>query len=155
MIEKEHSRVVSQKEIISVGVITFQSISKWINIQKEIEKILEVENVKIMSFIDVDKKTKPSKNHFSRKDFNWRGNINQTDLKNFLEEPFDLLIGYFNKKNLFIETTVLQSNATFKVGISKVNQRLYDMEIAVIPSNIQNFLIELRKYLVILQKIKN
>lgn len=155
MIEKEKSRVVSQKEIKTVGVITSQSISKWTNIQKEVEKILGVENVSFFSFLDVDKQFKSSRNHFSEKSFNWQGDIQQLELSNFLEEPFDLLIGYFNKKNIFIESPVLQSKATFKVGISEVNQKLYEIEIAAIPSNIHNFLTELKKYLVLLNKMKN
>lgn len=147
--------MVSQKEIKTVGVIISQSISKWANVQEEVEKILKVENVKFFSFLDVDKKYKSSLNHFSEKSFNWQGDIQQAELLDFLEAPFDLLIGYFNKKNIFIESAVLQSKATFKVGISGVNQKLYDIEIAEIPSNIDNFLIELKKYLVLLKKIKN
>ena len=147
--------MVSQNEIKTVGVITSQSLSKWGNIQEEVEKILKVQNVKFFSFLDVSKKYKYSLNHFSDKSFNWQGEIQQTELLRFLEEPFDLLIGYFNKKNTFIESAVLHSKATFKVGISEVNQKLYDMEIVEIPSNIKNFLIELKKYLILLNKIKN
>lgn len=66
-----------------------------------------------------------------------------------------MLIGYFNKKNLYLENAVLQSKATFKVGISKVNQKLYDIEIAEVPIKTDKFLLELKKYLRILKKIKN
>jgi len=155
LIENEKSRVVSLNEIKTVGVITSQSILKWTNIQEEVEKILKLENVKFFSFLDVDKKYKSPLNHFSDKSFNWQGNIQQTELLEFLEEPFDMLIGYFNVKNIFIESAVLHSKATFKVGISGVNQQLYDIEIAEIPSNIDSFLIELKKYLILLNKIKN
>ena len=65
-----------------------------------------------------------------------------------------LLIGFFNKNNLFIENAVLRSNAKFKVGLSNVNQKLYDMEIAEYPKNIDKFLIELKRYLLILKKAK-
>ena len=114
--------MVSQNEIKTVGVITSQSLSKWGNIQEEVEKILKVQNVKFFSFLDVNKKYKSSLNHFSDKSFNWQGEIQQTELLGFLEEPFDLLIGYFNKKNTFIESAVLHSKATFKVGISEVTK---------------------------------
>lgn len=147
--------MISKNEIHSVGVISSQKISNWIDIEQEVIKILGVENVKYMSYIDVDKKNSSLLHHFSEKDYNWRGGITNPEFKKFLDEPFDLLIGYFNKKNLFIENAVLQSNATFKVGISKVNQSLYDMEIGEIPGNIDNFLLELKKYLIILKKIKN
>jgi len=66
-----------------------------------------------------------------------------------------LLIGYFSKKNWYLENAVLRSNATFKVGVSKVNQQLYDIEIAEIPIKTNTFFSELKKYLKILKKIKN
>jgi hypothetical protein len=66
-----------------------------------------------------------------------------------------LLIGYFSKKNWYLENAVLRSNATFKVGISKVNQQLYDIEIAEVPIKTDKFLLELKKYLKILKKLKN
>lgn len=105
--------------------------------------------------MDFDKNKLNDPNHFSEKDFNWLGNIEQKSLKKFIDEPFDLLIGYFHKNNIYLETTVLQSNATFKVGFSNVNQKLYDIEISEIPSNINSFLSELKKYLILLKKIKN
>ena len=70
--------MVSQNEIKTVGVITSQSLSKWGNIQEEVEKILKVQNVKFFSFLDVNKKYKSSLNDFSDKSFNWQGEIQQT-----------------------------------------------------------------------------
>jgi acetolactate synthase small subunit len=56
---------------------------------------------------------------------------------------------------LFLESSVLQSNALFKVGISDVNQELYDIEIAETPIKTESFFLELKKYLTILRKLKN
>ncbi|MBG7613063.1 hypothetical protein IU405_12470 [Polaribacter sp. BAL334] len=109
----------------------------------------------MFSFLDYDKKNHTINSYFTEKDIDWNGEIQKTDFRDFLDEPFDLLIGYFDTKNIFLELAVLKSKATFKVGFSDVNQRLYDMEIAEIPSKIDNFLNELKKYLVILKKMKN
>lgn len=147
--------MVSDKEIVSVGVIASQKISNFINIKQEIENTLGVENVKVVTFLDYDKKNHNSEHFFSDKDIDWNGAFLKEDLRNFLNEPLDLLIGYFDTNTIFMETAVLKSKATFKVGFSKVNQQLYEMEIAETPSNIENFLSELKKYLVILKKIKN
>ena len=155
LIEKESNRVVSQKEIKTVGILTTDEISNWVNVKEEVEKLLNLTNAKIYSFRSHKKHHEVSYEHFSEKDFSWNGNINQPNLKSFIDEPFDLLIGYFNKKNLYLENAVLQSKATFKVGISKVNQKLYDIEIAEVPIKTDKFLLELKKYLRILKKIKN
>ncbi|WP_445752890.1 DUF6913 domain-containing protein [Polaribacter sp.] len=155
LVDKENTRVVSDKEIVSVGVIASQKISNFIQIEEEIKKTLGFENVKVVTFLDYDKKNHHAQFYFSDKDVDWSGAFQQTALRDFLNEPLDLLIGYFNTNNVFLEMAVLKSKATFKVGFSEVNQQLYDMEIAEIPSKIDNFLNELKKYLVILKKMKN
>lgn len=136
-------------------MIASQKISNWLQLEEEIKKMLGLENVKILTFLDYDKKNHTINSYFTEKDIDWNGAIQKADFRDFLNEPFDLLIGYFDTKNIFLELAVLKSKATFKVGFSDVNQRLYDMEIAEIPSKIDNFLNELKKYLVILKKMKN
>jgi hypothetical protein len=155
LIIKEDKRVVCQNEIKTVGILTTDEISKWVNIKEEVEKILNLRNAKIYSFRPHKKHQEVSFKHFSEKDFSWNGHIHQPNFKSFIEEPFDLLIGYFDKKNLYLESAVLNSNAKFKAGISKVNQQLYDIEISEVPSKTDTFFLELKRYLKILKKIKN
>ena len=147
--------MVSDKEIVSVGVIASQKNSNFIQIEQEIKNTLGFEKVKVVNFLDYDKKNHNFQYYFSDKDMDWNGTFQEAALRDFLNEPLDLLIGYFNTNNVFLEMAVLKSKATFKVGFSEVNQQLYDMEIVEIPSNIDNFLSELKKYLVILKKMKN
>ncbi len=154
ILENEESRVVFQNEIKTVGIIYSEEISKWLDNKDEVEKTLNLRNPKLYSFRKFSKKNDISFKHFSEKDFNWKGQANQPNFKSFVDQPFDLLIGYFNKKNLYLENAVLQSNAKFKVGFSKVNQSLYDIEITDYPNNIHSFLNELKKYLIILKKLK-
>jgi hypothetical protein len=153
LIENEIHRVVSQKEIKTVGIITTDEISKWVNVKEEVEKILNIRNAKIYSF--GPQKEDNSLKSFSEKDFNWKGAIYKPSFKSFIDEPFDLLIGYFNKNNLYLESSVLLSKAQFKVGISGVNQELYDIEIAETPSKTDRFFLELKKYLTMLRKLEN
>lgn len=146
---------MSQNEIKTVGILTTDEISKWLDVKDKVENVLGVKNAKIYSLRSYNKNDKISYKHFSQKDFNLKGQIVQTNFKSFIDEPFDLLIGYFNKKNLFLESAVLQSNAKFKAGISKVNLQLYDIEISELPNNIDKFTEELKRYLKILKKLKN
>lgn len=155
LLEKEQNRVVSTDIIKTVGIISTDEISNWIDVKTAVEDHFKVHNTKIYSFRPYSRKEEVSFKHFSEKDFNWKGQVSQPNFKVFIEQPFDLLIGFFNKKNLYIENAVLRSNAKFKVGISNVNQDLYDMEIAVLPKNTDQFLEELKKYLLILKKVEN
>ncbi|SDS15358.1 hypothetical protein SAMN05216503_2149 [Polaribacter sp. KT25b] len=153
LIENEIHRVVSDEQIKTVGIITTDEISKWVNVKEEVENILNLKNAQIYSF--GSHKDDRSFKSFTEKDFNWKGNIYKSNFKIFIDEPFDLLIGYFNKNNLYIESAVLNSKAKFKVGISGVNQELYDIEIAETPSKTDRFFLELKKYLVVLKKLEN
>ncbi|WP_334055556.1 DUF6913 domain-containing protein [Polaribacter sp. P097] len=154
LLEKEQNRVVSTDIIKTVGIISTDEISNWIDVKTAVEDHFKVHNTKIYSFRPYSRKEEVSFKHFSEKDFNWKGQVSQPNFKVFIEQPFDLLIGFFNKRNLYVENAVLRSNAKFKVGISNVNQDLYDMEIAVLPKNTDQFLEELKKYLLILKKVE-
>lgn len=155
LIEKEENRTISNAEIYTVAIIASQENSKWIKIQDEVEKILDLGNIRTYSYRPFSRKDVPSFKFFSEKDFNWKGEPKNKTFKSFINEPHDLLIGYFDKNNLYLENAVLHSKAKFKVGFANVNQKLYDMEIAESPAKIESFLTELKKYLVLLKKLKN
>lgn len=155
LLENSKSRVVSQKEIQSVGILTTEVIFSKINIQKEIEAVLGIKNSKIYSFRDYNKTDEPSFKHFSKNDINWKAQFTDPSFQNFLEQPFDLLIGFFNTNNLYLESAFLQSKATFKVGFSNVNSALYELEISEEVHNVSAFCSELKKYLLVLKKLKN
>lgn len=151
----EESRVVSQKEIKSVGILTLDEISSKIDVQSEIESSLGFRNTKIYSFKKFNKLDETSFKHFTDKDINWKGEFIQQNFQSFLEQPFDLLVGYFNTNNLYLELAVLKSKASFKVGFSEVNSNLYDIEFSEQINNVKEFSLELKKYLQILRKLKN
>ena len=155
LLKLQDNRSVSQKEILTVGILTTESISSKIDIQSVIEANLGVRNSKIFSFKKFDKSDEVCDKHFSEKDINWRGNFKQPAFQNFLEQPFDLLIGYFNHDHLYLQKAVLESKARFKAGFSDVNPKLYELEISTELENIQQFSSELKKYLQILKKLKN
>ena len=98
---------------------------------------------------------KISYEYFSEKDINWKGESVAPSFASFLEQPFDLLIGFYATNNLYLEHATLQSKATFKAGFSKVNPSLYEIEISENIDNITGFCKELKKYLVLLKKLKN
>lgn len=147
------SRLVSQKKINSVAVLTLDAISTEIDVKKEVASVLGVNNVKQYSFKPFSKLDEPSFEHFTEKDINFNGVFTQANLHSFLEQPFDLLIGYFNEPNLYLETAMLQSKATFKAGFTHVNDKLYELEIAAELKETNLFLVELKKYLQLLKKL--
>jgi hypothetical protein len=77
----------------------------------------------------------------------------QSELQNFLDTNFDLLIGYFPKKNLFLEYARILSKASFKAGFSGIHSQLFDLEIMISEDNLDGFFFELHRYLKILNKL--
>ena len=149
------NRTVSQKEILTVGILTTESISSKIDLQSEVEAILGVKNSKIYSFKKSNKSDEVSFKHFSEKDINWKGKFTEPTFQSFLEQPLDLMIGYFSENHLYLEKAILASKASFKTGFSEVNSKLYELEISTELENVAQFLSELKKYLQILKKLKN
>jgi hypothetical protein len=90
---------------------------------------------------------------FTPDDFGWSGKLKKTDLQNFTNSKFDVLICYFLHNEPELVQIAAMSNANFKVGISMADDRLYDLIIDVKPNDFKRFKTELKKYLTILNKI--
>ena len=151
--QADSSRTPSSEKIKSIAIISNEDISTEIDLQKEIEIILKARNIKIYSLRKYNKSDEFSYKHFTKKNVNWKGQFTEESFKCFLEEPFDLLIGYFNKNNLYLERAVLESKAEFKVGFTGVNSKLYEIEISEKTQNITGFTSELKRYLQIIKKL--
>lgn len=149
------NRIVSPAKINSVAIITTDEVLSKIEVQKEIEKMLNIRNSRIYSFRKFDRHDEVSFKHFSEKDINWKGQIVHPSFESFLAEPFDLLLNIYSEKNLYLEFATLKSNAGFKVGFSMGNQALFDLEIREKMDNFDRFTSEVKKYLQILQKLEN
>lgn len=141
------------KIIKSIGIITLDNFSKEHDFSEILIQKFQRRNPNIFSFRKFSKNDVKSHKHFSEKDFNWKGKVVDTSLQSFLEKPFDLLICFFSKKNMYLEYVVRSSNASFKVGFSDVMSQVYDLEIACDPKEVEVFFDEVKKYLEILKKL--
>ena len=128
----------------------------------DFEKLYEVANaiglqrkdVKIFTFIRVKKKL-PSlrQNQINNKHFTWKGEIDNLNAKEFMDIPFDVLVGYYEGNHEFLNLMVSESKAKFKVGFSGVDDRLSDLLINVDLMKVEDFKNEFIKYLRVLNKI--
>ncbi|WP_290625575.1 hypothetical protein [Altibacter sp.] len=115
---------------------------------------IQRKDVKVFSFLESKRKL-PSLRHNQvyNKDFTWKGELHNQNAQEFLDVPFDVLIGYYKGSNEFLDLMVSASKAKFKVGVIHADPRLYDLIIAIPPENVNGFRDELKKYLKILNKI--
>ena len=148
-----NNRIASNEEIHSVGILTENDLFNELELQELVIEKLGLRNPKIYSYRKYDKNEEKSYKHFSKNDFNWKGDVIEPSLSNFVEQPFDLLICLYPKKHSYLEYTTLLSEARFKVGFAEVNENLFDLEISVQSNQVDGFLAEAKKYLSILEKL--
>ena len=117
------------------------------------EGILET-NVKVLVFKNKIKKTETFDYPvFSYKNLSWNGKIEKSEVQQFVNEPFDLLINYYDTEKAALLLVSQLSKANFKVGFSVVDKRLNHFMINTNAENYKIFVSELFKYLRILNKI--
>lgn len=91
--------------------------------------------------------------HYTRKDISVNGNFEKTDVAEFVDTPFDMLISYYDVEKPPLVLATLKSKAKFKVGFSSVDNRLNHFMISSQAEKYTEFVSELFKYLKILNKI--
>ena len=90
---------------------------------------------------------------FTPRDLSWRATFDKSEVREFADHEFDLLINYYEKEKSALLIVSHLSKAKFKVGFSSVDKKLNHFMIDTTASEHQIFIDELIKYLKILNKI--
>jgi len=141
----------------TLGFLVDESIFQDFETLYDFSNVLGVQrkDIKIFSFLGYKKNT-PSlrQNQVSDKDFAWDGTMKNRSAQEFLNQPFDVLIGYYGGSNAFLDMMVSGSKAKFKIGGIVADKRLFDLTIAVALENMEAFKSETKKYLTVLNKLQ-
>lgn len=148
--------VISNAKVQTVGVLLnleeyddFESFKAYF---KELGLISPIS--KVVAFVDDEKKIENHRNtYFISKNFGWKGKITSVDLQSFIDTEFDVLISYYKSNQLETNMITAMSKAKFKVGLSGLDERLYDLIIDVPINKFKVFKFELKKYLTVLRKL--
>lgn len=149
----QKERITSNTVIKSVAILTSEELLNKNNIEELVNSSFKPDLLKVFSFKKFDKRVKSLPINFTNKSINRKGEIVEEQFKEFLHTQFDLLICFFDENNLYLEYASALSKATYKVGLSKVNALFVDLEIKLDTNQIDEFLLELKKYLIILNKL--
>lgn len=148
--------ISSEVSIQTVGVLIDESyFSEKDALVKELiaNGILE-SNIKIIVYRDKLKKNEAySQPTFSIKHLNWKAEITNPTVTDFINEKFDLLISYYDVERAILLNITQNSKSRFKVGFSSVDKRLNHLMINTNAENYKVFVHELFRYLKILNKI--
>jgi hypothetical protein len=90
---------------------------------------------------------------FTPNNLNWKAEINNKNVDDFINKEFDLLINYYDVEKALLLLVTHHSKADFKVGFSSIDKRLNDLMISINAENHKVFINELFRYLKILNKI--
>ena len=101
----------------------------------------------------IKKKEEINEPFLSIKNVSLSGEINKNEVKEFIETPFDLLINYYDVAKSALLLMSLKSKAKFKVGFDTVDKRVNHFIIKSLVENYNEIVLELFKYLKILNKI--
>lgn len=159
IVKDKISNVKSSKLAIpikSVGLLVDLTYFSDIDglIAELVDNGISKENIKILAY-----KSKIKKNEvfnvpiFADKNIDWKGNFSESFIQDFINESFDLFIGYFDIENSPLMVCTHQSKANFKVGFSSIDRRLFHLLISTNVENYKVFVHELFRYLKILNKI--
>lgn len=150
------SAAVNQKKVQTVGVILnlseFADLDAFRSFFKELEILPP--KTKMITFVEDNKITdKLWDTYFSPKDFGWNGTIKNIELQTFIDTEFDALICFYRQNVLELNLITASSKANFKIGISNYDPRLYDLILDLQSNNFTLFKTELKKYLIVLNKL--
>lgn len=111
-------------------------------------------NIKIVVYRDKLKKNEVfSHVTFGTKHINWNLKINNSEVNDFINQKFDLLISYYDVEKAILLKVTHDSKAQFKVGFSSTDEKLNNLLINTNAENHTVFVYELFRYLKILNKI--
>lgn len=111
-------------------------------------------NIKLVVYRDKLRKNESySQPTFSIKHLNWKAEITNPVVNDFINEKFDLLISYYDVEKAILLNITHNSKALFKVGFSSIDKRLNHLMINTNAENYKVFVHELFRYLKILNKI--
>lgn len=148
--------ISSTVPIQTVGVLVDESyfFEKDALVKELIANGILENNIKIIVYRDKLKKNEvylqPT---FSIKHLNWKGEIIDPSVNDFINNKFDLLISYYDVEKAILLNITQNSKALFKVGFSTIDKRLSHFMIKASAENYKVFVQELFKYLKILNKI--
>lgn len=106
------------------------------------------ENIKVVAYSGKFKEKETYfRPTFGKKHINWKGEIKEDFLNEFVNSEFDLLLSYYDVENVILMMITSKSKAKFKVGFSNVDNRLNRLMINTELENYKLFVSELFRYL--------
>ncbi len=153
---KSRTKNFHDGKVNSIGVIfDYDSYHDYIFFQDLMTDIGVMKNkTKFIAMIDLEKDRPNSWDaFFSLKNFDWLGRPKSVEIDEFVNQPFDVLISYYNSNKLELNLVTALSKSNFKIGLTDDDARLNDLVIHIDPLKTDIFKTEIIKYLTHLNRL--
>ena len=151
------AQYVSDKPLKSLGVITYLKDFNYLNAFENLAKELHIRpnRLEIISFsLEEKNELNTWDKLFNPNDLGRKGTIKNIELERFLNTEFDALISFYESDILELKLLTALSKAQFKIGLFQSDERLNDLIIKTNAKDFDIFQAEVKKYLMILNKIE-
>lgn len=153
---KERDVSVQNSSLKKIGFLIdenfFNDFDALIDFSKNLG--LKSQDVHIFSFRKTNKKLSDLRiDQVTNKEFTLRGELTNQNATEFLDIPFEVLIGFYQERNIFLDFMVASSKAEFKIGFQDRDARLYDLILKIDLEDLELFKTEVTKYLGVFKKL--
>lgn len=97
------------------------------------------------------KKSFPER-YLAKTDFNWLGQLKNTEVKSYLEEKYEYVFYFYENDNIFLNLISAQTQANLRIGAGEFPAELINLQIDLKEKNLTLFFEEAFKYLEIIKK---
>lgn len=118
----------------TAGIIITLNDQESLELIKKFLNDLTNQNIKVYALAFVDHKKIPESfllwkgiNLFSRKDLNWAGIPKSPEVKDFIDQPFDMLIDLTSDDSFAVQYISTLSRSKFKIGRTGNNAQCFDL----------------------------
>lgn len=148
--------LASNEKVVTVGILVdetyFNETSQLV--ERIVSQGIVQNNISILVYKDKIKAKEVVKEPFlSLKNISISGEIDKKEVNDFIDTSFDLLINYYDVNKSALLLLSAKSKSKFKVGFDTVDKRVNHFIIKTVVDDFNEFVLELFKYLKILNKI--
>ncbi|CAM3520084.1 DUF6913 domain-containing protein [Flavobacterium chungbukense] len=148
-LSNDNNKVFS-KNVQTIGLLIDES--NFVHSEALIKELtlhgIASENIKVVAYKGkIKEKETYLRPTFGKKHINWKAEITEDFLSEFVISEFDILLSYYDVENIFLMLITNKSKAKFKIGFSNVDSRLNRLMINTELENYKLFVSELFRYL--------
>ncbi len=150
------NREIDQQKIKTLGVLIDARVFKEFPFTNELATLFDVPKSAItLLYYQPNKQLakEVEESVFTDNALAFNGQVKGDAVLSFINKEFDALLNFHDENQLLLNLVSVHSKAKFKIGFSVNNAVLNDFTVAAKLTDIEIVIIELKKYLSILNKI--